>query len=773
MKNIHPSIEATKNTSQLIFIRKPPKEHHNNNNTHINDNHSQAITTLSKYITDIINKDNISDISYEKVYKTCYKLIISGKGMLVQQELTKLLQEVITSKWENQYHVLNNCDSILQHICLLNEQFQPKITLITKFLVYYEKNHLFKLYKTTIYKQYLNSFYESIIIPNQLLIQNEILNTISNIRNNNKNDSICKTFISFIRSIKDNYYELILKHKHIETTKEYFHIKSNEINTMKDEPSLQITTVYNYIKLEREISSLLKLNSIHKNEYLNLINTHLISKIDLFIHTSSSSSSNIIQVVNNCIQNNNSILLHQIGNLFTFMNSIDIFVSLFTQSIEQHGKQIVSDFIQQKQKNKEHIITFINTIADLLITINTFIAEFTSSYPTKNVFESNNKLYNAISSFINVTTVNNKSILAIHLSQYIHICFKDKMPISFDNITHIFKYIRDKDVFEYSYRKYFGMRLLNGLALINESTELEILKAFKKQCGAIYINKCETMYNDIQKSRKFIFEHLDSINNSSNTSSLVTNTMNYSINILTFSIWDIKRFDTIEHSLLFNNSNLFHYEFYTFDIYNYINEYIMFYKKFNLNTVIYHSLYHGTVELYVCYLNGNKVSLSLSPIQAFICLMFHKNKSRVVMVNDIMKCFHISDKERVNDVVVPMINKGIVMYNEMKNGIKFGLDDNVWKGKKINTKVNIDRYKDKEMLEEGVVYAQRKIIVDSYIMKIMKAKQKCSHNMLVAELVSALNNQFVPDAVMLKNRIEGLIEREYLEREGNTYIYKR
>ena len=770
MKNIQPMIYETKNTSQLIFIRKPPKEQ-SNNNTPINDNHSQAITTLSKYITDIINKDDISDISYEKVYKTCYKLIISGKGMLVQQELTKLLQEIITSKWENQFHLLNNSNSILQNICLLNEQFQPKITSLTKFLVYYEKNHLFKLYKTTIHKQYLNSFYESIIIPNKILIQNEIFKTISNIRNNNKNDSTCKIFISFISGIKDNYYELILKDKHIETTKEYFNIKSNEINTnMKDEPALHITTIYNYIKIEKEISLLLKLNSVHKNECLNLINTHLISKIDLFIHTSS--SSNIIHVINNCIQTNNLVLLNQIGNLFVFINSIDIFVSLFTQSLEKQGKQIINDFLQQKQKNKEHIITLINTIANLLIIINTFTTKFTSSYPNKNVFESNNQLYNAISSFINITTVNNKSILAIHLAQYIHICFKDKMQVSFDNINHIFKYIRDKDIFEYSYRKYFGMRLLNGLAIINESTELEILKGFKKQCGAIYINKCETMYNDIQKSRKFIFEHLDNINNSSNTSSLVNNTMNYSVNILTFSIWDIKRSDTIEHSLLFNNNNLFQYEFNAFDIYNYINEYIIFYKQFNLNTVIYHSLYHGTAELYVCYLNGNKVSLCLSPIQAFICLMFHKNKSRVVMVNDIMECFYISNKERVNDVMGPMVNKGIVMYNEMKNGITFALDENVWKGKKINVKVNVDGYKDKEMLEESVVYAQRKLIVDSYIMKIMKAKQRCSHSVLVAELVGALSNQFVPDVIMLKNRIEGLIEREYLEREGNTYIYK-
>ena len=330
-----------------------------------------------------------------------------------------------------------------------------------------------------------------------------------------------------------------------------------------------------------------------------------------------------------------------------------------------------------------------------------------------------------------------------------------------------------KDVFEYSYRKYFGMRLLNGLALINESTELEILKAFKTHCGVIYINKCETMYNDIQKSRKFVIEHLDAINNNNKASSLVSHTVNYTINILTFSIWDIKRVDTIEHALLFSNNTLFHYEFYHLDIYNYINEYIMFYKQANLNTVIYHSLYHGTVELYVCDLNGNKVSLCLSPVQAFVCLMFHKNKSRVVMISHIMKCFYINDRERVNDIVVPMVNAGIVVFNEMKNGIGFGLDGSVGKGKKINVKVNVDGYKDKEMLEEGVVHAQRKVIVDSYVMKIMKAKQKCSHNVLVAELIEALNNQFVPDAVMLKNRIEGLIEREYLERQGNTYIYKR
>ena len=46
----------------------------------------------------------------------------------------------------------------------------------------------------------------------------------------------------------------------------------------------------------------------------------------------------------------------------------------------------------------------------------------------------------------------------------------------------------------------------------------------------------------------------------------------------------------------------------------------------------------------------------------------------------------------------------------------------------------------------------------------MKARKRLPHNSLVAECVEQLKNRFPPNAMIIKRRIESLIERDYLSR---------
>ena len=61
------------------------------------------------------------------------------------------------------------------------------------------------------------------------------------------------------------------------------------------------------------------------------------------------------------------------------------------------------------------------------------------------------------------------------------------------------------------------------------------------------------------------------------------------------------------------------------------------------------------------------------------------------------------------------------------------------------------------------VFRERQYQVDAAIVRIMKSRKRLSHNMLISELMAQL--KFPAKSSELKQRIESLIERDYLERD--------
>merc|ERR1711942_617429 len=68
----------------------------------------------------------------------------------------------------------------------------------------------------------------------------------------------------------------------------------------------------------------------------------------------------------------------------------------------------------------------------------------------------------------------------------------------------------------------------------------------------------------------------------------------------------------------------------------------------------------------------------------------------------------------------------------------------------------------------------RKHEIEACIVRIMKSRKQLNHVQLVTEVVEQLNKRFQPSPVIIKKRIEGLIEREYIKRadhDRKLYVY--
>jgi len=63
------------------------------------------------------------------------------------------------------------------------------------------------------------------------------------------------------------------------------------------------------------------------------------------------------------------------------------------------------------------------------------------------------------------------------------------------------------------------------------------------------------------------------------------------------------------------------------------------------------------------------------------------------------------------------------------------------------------------------VEEDRKPQIEAAIVRIMKARRVLDHNNIVTEVTKQLQSRFLPNPVVIKKRIESLIEREFLERD--------
>ena len=339
-----------------------------------------------------------------------------------------------------------------------------------------------------------------------------------------------------------------------------------------------------------------------------------------------------------------------------------------------------------------------------------------------------------------------------------------------DECIELFKLIQSKDVFEGYYKFYLGRRLLGG----DTSYDLErlVISKLKAECGQAFTSKMEGMLMDAENSSELMREWKEDDEKSFSSINMM------SVKILTTGLWPT----VFVKKRVFGGGSSECVRFPGMD------EFEKFYgRKFSGRKLTWvHSL--GSMEMRARFSSGVYM-LQLSAVQGMILDEIERLKKGVSFLEIPNFCGGDQREELKRHFVSLIVNsrcrllvpsdgdmsvvpKSMGEFNPNQKWIIDDMFSSTSRTVKVPLIVSRETTGTPDQTEEppdtGVgawVEEDRKHLLEACIIRVMKGKKQLDHNNLMTEVVSGMSGRFVPSVEAIKDRIENLLEREFIKRD--------
>ncbi|KAI0008591.1 Cullin-domain-containing protein [Xylariaceae sp. FL0662B] len=325
-----------------------------------------------------------------------------------------------------------------------------------------------------------------------------------------------------------------------------------------------------------------------------------------------------------------------------------------------------------------------------------------------------------------------------------------ELDATLTQIMTVFKYIEDKDVFQKFYSRMLARRLVHSNSS-SDDAETSMISKLKEACGFEYTNKLQRMFQDIQISKDLntgYREHTKALG-------LQKQPLDSWYSVLGTSFWPLTPPNTT-----FNPPA---------EIQTDIDRFTLFYKNKHEGRKLtwLWQLSKGELKTGYCKSSKTPYTFQVSVYQMAILLMF--NSKDVQCYEEIASVTQLSNE--VLDSALGILCKAKVLIMKPEGdkpgtGTTFHLNYD-FKQKKIRINLNVgskSEQKQEEADTNKTIEEDRQLVLQSAIVRIMKARKKMKHTQLVGECINQIKSRFMPKIGDIKKCIEILLDKEYLER---------
>ncbi|KAK9136495.1 hypothetical protein Syun_015825 [Stephania yunnanensis] len=691
---------------------------------------------LEHAIHEIYNH-NASGLSFEELYRNAYNMVLHKFG-------EKLYSGLVTTMTMHLREISKSIEdaqggSFLEELNRKWADHNKALQMIRDILMYMDRTFIPSTHKTPVHALGLNLWRDNIIHSSN--IQTRLLNTLLDLVQEERTGEIIDRWL--VRNVIMMLMDLGSAVYQEDFEKHFLNVSAN-FYSVESQQFIECCDCGDYLKkAERRLNEEMErvsqyLDPSSEAKITNVVEKEMIANhMHRLVHMENSG------LVNMLVDDK----YEDLGRMYSLFRRVPDGLSLIrdvmTSHIRDTGRQLVTD--PEKARNP---VDFVQRLLDEKDKHDKIIS---MAFNNDKTFQ--NALNSSFEYFINLNP-RSPEFISLFVDEKLRKGLKgyseEDVEVVLDKVMMLFRYLQEKDVFEKYYKQHLAKRLLSGKT-VSDDAERSLIVKLKTECGYQFTSKLEGMFTDMKTSQDTMQGfHASQATNLGDGPTLV-------VQVLTTGSWPTQPSPACNLPA---------------EILGVCEKFRMYYLGTHTGRRLSWQTNMGTADLKATFGKGQKHELNVSTYQMCILMLF--NNADRLSYKEIEQATEIpaSDLKRSLQSLALIKGKNVLRKEPMSKDV--GEDDAFFFNDKFTSKfiklkintVNAQKESEPEKQETRQrVEEDRKPQVEAAIVRIMKSRRVLDHNNIVAEVTKQLQSRFLPNPVVIKKRIESLIEREFLERD--------